>query len=213
MKYLYIVFVLTTFNFTCIQVFAEGNKEAKAAPVVLEIPDTIPGASQPPIQPSVSRGNEAVEDTILPPCDIIFFKSGKLEYCKIIETSPTTISYKMCDYVDGPTIIVNKTTVQKVRYANGKEEISVAEKAAPTNAYVKPRKDPLATLSLIFGLTSVALAFLVGIVFLPLIGAGIVLGVISLIKISRRRGELRGKGAALTGVILCGLIVVLLLSL
>ncbi|ABG60818.1 DUF4190 domain-containing protein [Cytophaga hutchinsonii] len=212
MKYLYIILVSFAFNVYGIETAAAENKddlsETKTAPFVLDVPDSIPcAASQTGL---VVDEFQAVEDTILPPCDIIFFKSGKLEYCKIIETSPTTISYKMCDYVDGPTIIVNKSTVQKIRYANGREEIIIAEKTAPINAYVKPPKDKLATLSLIFGLSSIGIALLVGIVFIPLVLAGIILGIISLAKIARRRGELRGKGAAITGILLCALVLLLL---
>lgn len=151
----------------------------------------------------------AVEDTVLPPCDILFFKSGKLEYCKIIETTPTNISYKMCDYVDGPTIIVNKSTVQKIRYANGREEIVDADKDKPTvNAYVKPHKDPLATLSLIFGVSAASIILLFGIALIPLILAALILGIISLAKISRRKGELRGKGSAIAGIVLASAIIV-----
>lgn len=154
---------------------------------------------------------EIVEDTVLPPCDILFYKSGKLEYCKIIETTPTTITYKMCDYQDGPNIVVNKSDIHKIRYANGKEEIVTAEKQQQTvNAYIKPRKDPLAKLALIFGLSSAAVALLFGIVIPALALAGIVLGIISLIKIQRRKGELRGSGAAAIGLILCALVLLLL---
>ena len=154
---------------------------------------------------------ETIEDTLLPPCDVLFFKSGKLEYCKIIETTPTTITYKMCDYQDGPNVVVNKSDIHKIRYANGKEEIVAAQKQT-VNAYVKPRKDPLATLSLIFGLSSASLVLLFGVV-IPIVAlAGITLGIISILKIRRRKGELRGTGAAIIGLVLC-LLVLLLLAL
>lgn len=156
---------------------------------------------------------EAVEDTVLPPCDIIFYKSGKLDYCKIIETTPTTITYKMCDYQDGPNIVVNKSDIHKVRYANGKEELIAAEKQQTVNAYVKPRKDILATLSFYFGLGSVATILLFGVIIPVLALAGLVLGIISILKIRRRKGELRGMGLAIVGVILCALVLLLLLAL
>lgn len=217
MRYTYISFILWISCINFITLHAEENKidadNSKPSPAVLEMPDSIFSVELHPVQENNSEYEtpfKIVEDTILPPCDVIFFKSGKLEYCKIIETNPTSISYKMCDYVDGPTVIVNKSTVQKIRYANGKEEIIIAEKVAPINAYVRPPKDKLATLSLIFGLSSIAIALLIGIVFIPLVLAGIVLGIISIVKISRRRGELRGKGAAITGVLLCALVLLLL---
>lgn len=214
MKYAFVVFIVLLFNFSGIPVYAEENIAAaattKAAPFVCEMPAAIPQATAAPDTAVILKEPSAcVQDTVLPPCDIIFFKSGKLEYCKIIEAAPTTISYKMCDYPDGPTVIVNKSTVQKIRYANGKEEIVTAEQTQ-INAYVKARKDPLATLSMIFGLTSAGLVLIIHIVFIPLVLAGIVLGIISLAKIGRRKGELRGRGSAIVGIILCALVLLLL---
>jgi hypothetical protein len=137
-----------------------------------------------------------VEDSIAPPCDIIFFKSGKIDYCKIIETTPTTISYKMCDYVDGPTIIVNKTTVHKIHYANGRDEI-IGTDQVNINAYVRARKDPMATWALICSL--------VGILVFPAAIVGVILGICSLIRIKRSNGALRGKGSAKAAIIVGGI--------
>jgi hypothetical protein len=144
---------------------------------------------------------DAVEDTILPPCDVIFFKSGKLDYCKIIETSPTTITYKMCDYQDGPNIIVNKTDVHKIRYANGREEVVIPSQQNQMNAYVKARKDPMSTWALILSI--------VGFVIVPAMIAGVVLGIISLNRIRKSNGQLRGKGTAKAAIIIGGILIFL----
>ena len=186
-------------------IFVFAKDTGSVVPLQAGINDTLPDTTVPAV----------VQDTVLPPCDIIFFKSGKLEYCKIIENSPTTISYKMCDYSEGATIVVNKSTVHKIRYANGREEIITAEEQqtqpqAQKNVYVKARKDPLAKLSLIFGLCAVGIALLFAMVFLPLVLAAIVLGIISLVKISKRKGEFRGKGAAITGIVLSVLLLILI---
>lgn len=219
MKYLYIVLRIVALQVFFMEASAtEHSTEvaAKTAPAVIEMPAAVPVTATvtPDTQRLVKEPVKIVQDTVLPPCDIIFFKSGKLEYCKVIQTDPATISYKMCDYPDGPTIIVNKSTVHKIRYANGKEEIITVEQQqqqqANRNAYVKGRKDPLATLSFIFGLVSAGLVVLVGIVFIPLALAGIILGIISLAKMARRRGEFRGKGSAIIGIILCALVLLLL---
>ncbi len=148
-----------------------------------------------------------VQDTVLPPCDIIFFKSGKLEYCKVIENSPTTISYKMCDYSEGATIVVNKSTVQKIRYANGKEEIITTEEQhtqPQANTYVQKRKDRLSNLALIFSLCGLILGIFAV--------AGLVLGIISLAKISRRKDELRGKGTAIWAICISAVILIILFA-
>jgi len=155
---------------------------------------------------------ESVQDTLLPPCDVLFFKSGKLEYCKIIETTPTTITYKMCDYQDGPNVIVNKSDIHKIRYANGKEEFVTSEKQT-INAYLKPRKDPLATLSLIFGLAGIVTIILFHAIIPALALAGLTLGIVSFFKIRRKHGELRGTGTAIIGIILSLLILILLSTL
>jgi hypothetical protein len=184
-----------------IPVFSEDP--GSTVPLQNVITDSLPGITAPAI----------VQDTVLPPCDIIFFKSGKLEYCKIIEDGPTTVSYKMCDYTEGATIVVNKSTVHKIRYANGREEIITSEQQQTqpkTNAYVKARKDPLAKLSLIFALCSAGIVILFGLVFLPMVLASLILGIISLAKISKRKGEFRGKGAAITGIVLSLLILLLI---
>lgn len=145
---------------------------------------------------------EVVEDTVLPPCDVIFYKSGKLEYCKIIETTPTSITYKMCDYQDGPNIVVNKSDIHKVRYANGKEEVIIpSSQQNRINAHVKARKDPMSTWALV--------ASLLGLIFIPALITGIVLGFISLNRINKSEGALRGKGTAKAAIII-GLILLAL---
>ncbi|MBC7451811.1 MAG: hypothetical protein H7259_10010, partial [Cytophagales bacterium] len=114
------------------------------------------------VHTTVLENPQSVQDTILPPCDIVFYKTGKLEYCKILETSPTTISYKMCDYQDGPTIVVNKSDIHKIRYANGREDIVDSKQPNVTNAYSKGKKYPLATVSLIFGIVALGIIVLFG---------------------------------------------------
>ena len=145
---------------------------------------------------------EIVEDTLLPPCDVIFFKSGKLDYCKIIETTPTTITYKMCDYQDGPNVVISKSDVHKIRYANGREEVIIpSSQQNQLNAYVKARKDPMATWALI--------ASLGGLLFAPASIAAVILGIISLNRIKKSEGRLRGKGAARAAIIIGGIIILL----
>lgn len=147
--------------------------------------------------------SKIVEDTI-PPCDIIFFKSGKIEYCKILEANPTTIIYKMCDYQDGPNIIVNKTAVHKIRYANGREEIVIPPSGqGDMNAHVRARKDPMSS----WALASV----LVGLLFTPLIIVGMLLGFFSLLRIKRSNGTLSGKGTAKAALIIGGILLLILL--
>lgn len=208
--------------FLCVvfQLSAAGHENSnEKTPPLAELPaDSVmlnPVAEIPTINyvDILTEKNQIVQDTALPPCDIVFYKTGKLEYCKVIETSPTTISYKMCDYQDGPTIIVSKSDIHKVRYANGREDIIDVKPSGVKNAYTRGKKDVMATLSMIFGIATIGILFLVG-YFIPMLAAAaIVLGVISLIRINRRRGELRGKGSAWIGIGLAALAIILLLAL
>lgn len=204
-----------TLFFAVVLIFSLQAKESsvivgQAPPYSIDLGDT--STSMLPKLKNDVRSNskfESVQDTLMPPCDVLFFKSGKLEYCKIVEATPTTITYKMCDYLDGPNIIINKSDIHKIRYANGKEELVAAEKQTK-NAYVKPRKDPLATLSFIFALTGVAIIIVFHAIIPALALAGLTLGVISFFKIRRKHGELRGTGSAILGILLSVLILILL---
>ncbi len=184
-----------------------GESTTQAPPVVSESIDSITHTQLYVFAPeslTKSKSYQTVEDTILPPCDVIFFKSGKLEYCKIYEETPTTVSYKMCDYLDGPTIIANKSSIKKIRYATGKEEVIAAEQQTfdTTPLYTRPHRDPVAIWSLISSLSSI--------IFLPGALVGIILGFISLGRIRRSNGELTGRGSARTGIFL-GMLVILIL--
>lgn len=204
-----IAFCLFLSFFNTIVLFAESDKKivpaSKCAPLHTRPSDSIPIASlHSPADIIEAEAYNNVEDTILPPCDILFFKSGKIEYCKVIETTPTSISYKMCDYIDGPTIIVNKSTVQKVRYANGREETIITAAPPSQNTYVKPRADPLSKLALTFSLCGLLIPYFAF--------AGLILGIISLSKISRSKGQLSGKGTAIWAICISVLIIILLIS-
>ena len=186
--------------------FLSAEDLGHSAPLALHAPDSSSIAGLKSTNEFIEKDSfQKVEDTILPPCDIIFFKSGKIDYCKIIETTPTNISYKMCDYVDGPTIIVNKSTVKKIRYANGREEIVTTNETLDTTPlFTQPRRDAVAIWSLIASLSSIV--FILGAV------AGIVLGIISLNRIRKSNGRLTGRGTARAGIII-GLVIIALVIL
>jgi hypothetical protein len=185
---------------------ASDSKIAKSAPIEIQLNDTgtftFPKLKIDSIT-STDGNNGIVEDTI-PPCDIIFYKSGKLEYCKIIETTPETVTYKMCDYQNGPNIVAYKSSIQKIRYANGREDLLIddQQKFDTTPNFVKPHKDPMAVWALISSLSSPIFP----------IGAlvGIILGSISVRRISRSNGKLKGRGMAKVGILI-GIIVIIIL--
>ncbi len=51
--------------------------------------------------------------------DQIFFKSGDIIVAKVVEVSEDKIKYKRCDNLTGPQFVVSKSTVQRIKYANG----------------------------------------------------------------------------------------------
>jgi len=147
-------------------------------------------------------------------CDIIYFKSGKMEYCKIIESNPSEVIYKMCDYLDGPIIRVNKSDLFKIRYANGREDIvSASSNKGVKNAYFKARKEGFASASMIISFISLGALLFFGHFAIALLLSilALLFGIIALVKINKSNDQLRGKGAAITGVIISS--IVLLLSL
>lgn len=202
MRYIIISFFLLFASFTLLSAAKDAEVYiGNSAPLAATTPDSIHVSA-----PNSKKGSfQIVEDTALPPCDIIFFRSGKIDYCKIVEVTPANITYKMCDYVDGPSIVVNKSTVKKVRYANGKEELFTEQQPqTPQNIYQPPAKDRTGKLALIFSLCGL----LISILAIP----GLILGIISLVKIERSKGALRGKGTAIWAICISALIIILVLS-
>lgn len=63
--------------------------------------------------------------------DSLYKRDGTVLAVKLIEVKPTELSYKRADYTNGPTFVINKSDLLKIRYANGSvEECSTA--TAPT---------------------------------------------------------------------------------
>jgi hypothetical protein len=55
--------------------------------------------------------------------DLIALRDGNVIEAKVTEISPSEISYKHFDNLDGPTIIISKTDVLSIRYENRSVEI------------------------------------------------------------------------------------------
>ncbi|MCB2406699.1 hypothetical protein [Hymenobacter lucidus] len=55
--------------------------------------------------------------------DTLTKQNGEELQVKVLEITPTEIHYKRFDYQDGPLIIVRKTDVFMIRYANGTKEV------------------------------------------------------------------------------------------
>jgi len=54
--------------------------------------------------------------------DSLFLKNGDKKVIKLVEVTPAEIKYKRGDNTDGPTYILDRREITKVKYANGEEE-------------------------------------------------------------------------------------------
>ena len=140
-------------------------------------------------------------------CDNIIMQNGKEIKCIVSEVGLLEIKYKKCDNINGPLYTVDKTEVLMIQYSNGTNEIIENKKSPSFNN--KPdtsnsKYHPLAVAALI---CSTAGIFLYGIGIL----LGLIFGAIALKKIKENPTEFKGRGMALTGVIIGSIILGLLL--
>lgn len=167
----------------------------------------------------INENKSIIEDTSYnQACDVIYYKSGRIEYCKIYETNPKEIVYKMCDYQDGPIIKVSKADIYKISYANGREELVNFNNSNSTDS--QSRRDPFAVLSMIFSFLAIGIIYIGGIISAALLLNPIpfffvlslllsimclAFGITGLVRILKSNGKLRGRGIALTGMIISSL--------
>ena len=151
-------------------------------------------------------------------------KNGNEIYGKVAEISSTEIKYKRCDNIEGPTIIINKSDVAKIKYTNGTTELinapSTAEEQdyySPSTKHKKPannnnlhnnlyhqKLNPFAIAGMISAILSVIyipLALAYSPFLLILAPVPIYLGIVALKEIKANPEIYRGKGMARFGII------------
>ncbi|MFZ1083058.1 MAG: hypothetical protein WAO19_14165 [Candidatus Kryptoniota bacterium] len=64
--------------------------------------------------------------------DVIVLKTGDEIKSKVIEITPTEIKYKKFDNLQGPTIIISKSDVFMIKYANGTKDVMTSSNS-PAN--------------------------------------------------------------------------------
>jgi hypothetical protein len=158
--------------------------------------------SIPKIQRSLFLNNHEV-------CDLIIMKDGQEIKCKVSEIGVNEIKYKKCDNLNGPIYSISKSEVLLIQYANGSKDIIKSNEQKQTNTSnssdnSKTKNHPLAIAALI---CSTAGIFFYGIGVL----LGLIFGAIALKKIKENPIEFKGRGMALTGVIIGSIILGLLL--
>lgn len=55
--------------------------------------------------------------------DLIFKTNGDEIEAKVLEITPVEVKYKMFNFQDGPTYVLNKTDVFMIKYPNGQKDV------------------------------------------------------------------------------------------
>ncbi|HQQ94952.1 MAG TPA: DUF4190 domain-containing protein [Bacteroidia bacterium] len=135
------------------------------------------------IEPSLLANTNPVLESGLPSsqikyvsgCDSIFLNDGKSIAAKIKEIGTLEIRYKRCDFEEGPDYLIEKSKVDFIFYANGRNEKILHEPASKNPERYIARSEPrrgnetntLAGLSLSFAILG----------FYPLIFIGSIVGI------------------------------------
>lgn len=146
-------------------------------------------------------------------CDNIILKNGDEIPAKIIEINPTEVKYKKCDYINGPTVVLEKSKVFMIKYANGTKDVFSSENTNENQkkSEVKEKRlSAIAVLSFLLGLigiiASLSFSMIVGIC-LGILAS--IIGMFALIDLYRNSDKVKGGIFAVFGIIL-GLTVIIL---
>lgn len=173
------------------------------------------------------------ESSLYEECDVITTMDGDEISCLVKEIGVTEIKYKKCGFEDGPTISILREDVFMIKYRNGDKELieHEEERESKNNSLLNTNQNPSSNqttpngrISEGFGITSFILGIcgmltllfssyfsIVGVLVVLLLAG--VFGLISLSKFYNFPDKYKGKGLSITGLILggVGLLVLLLL--
>ena len=179
----------------------QANKQLKAPQKIhLETENVIASVVNDPEKESSDLSLKKI--VLIDTCgDVITFKSGDQVTARVTEITDDKIKYKRCDNIEGPVFVVNKGTVQSIRYANGVVEDIVApvpvynpnQQNLPSgnqNTYNAPKRiHPYATAALL-SLLLLWWLFGIGIIL------GAVFGYLAIKEIDRDPSRFRGRKLA-----------------
>src|SRR5690606_25922515 len=146
--------------------------------------------------------------TIANSCERIMFRDGSEAEVKLIEITPDDVRYKMCDMLNGPVFVKDKSDIFMVVHQNGTKEIfnKVVVSQPVQNYTIKPvrPRNGLAITGFVFSLLG----------FYPFIGIGSLVGLIlGLIYMKKHRLNPEvydhpklAKAAIILGAIVLGII-------
>lgn len=164
-------------------------------------------------------------------CDVLVFRDGSEIKGKVQEIGTSEIKYKRCDAPDGPTYISKNSDIFMIKYANGTREVIKAEpgprvqspepirnrpnSTTSQNSDYKQNKykrqvHPAAIASLVSAIVAHIAVFTLGsfgavaIFLLPLVlcFVAIATAIVALRKIREQPDMFKGKGMAITGLII-----------
>lgn len=152
-------------------------------------------------------------------CDTIILKSGSKIFGKVVEIGQKTVIYRICDDSKAPVISILKSDISEIRNSNGGKTYLTSSNLSSPLVNNKERKTEafglagfiLSLISLIsLGINVINLLFypmeLFGTSFyyliIPMGLLGIILGIISLIRIRRNPNKYKGKAFAKLSLII-----------
>jgi hypothetical protein len=142
-------------------------------------------------------------------CDVLILKSGEEIAAKILEITDDAIKYKKCDNPLGPTYSMAKERVFMIKYINGTKELVTAPERTGSGSSQKSPADKAPGPRKVQGLA--LWGFIIALVgwFVPAVAlalvmelAGIAFGISGLVKIDKSPEKYKGKGFAITAIIL-----------
>jgi hypothetical protein len=142
--------------------------------------------------------NSAIQDT----CDNIILTNGDEIRGKILEIGIEEIKYKKCDNLNGPTIIIRKSDVYKIKYINGTEDEFTTEYYSKDEP-VSSNKESIAKKADGYGIISFIFSF-IGIFFagIPFGILAVIFGAISVGRVGKNYGKYSATALGVIGLIL-----------
>jgi len=125
-------------------------------------------------------------------CDNIILANGEEIQANVMEVGNEEIRYKKCNIPDSPIYVLKRSEVFMIKYQNGTKDIITPASKESKNTKTEG-----------FGLVS----FIVGVIGLLIAGLplgilALIFGAISLSRFKKDTGKYKGKGFAITGIIL-----------
>ena len=167
-------------------------------------------ASLIPVRTDVRRAEEQFINVAVDKCDLIVLQNGTEIKAVIHKVGDSEIIYKICPENKDGKYSIQKSKVFMIRYQNGKNDTinikkEITENLPDTAARIenKQKQPELDTNALISFLSALLIPF---VYFTAPVA--IIFGFISLSRIRRSDGKLKGRGLAIAGIVL-GLLAIL----